>query len=492
MNIKNLCQSFLLIEKNNSLFAKYNTSELPLWSLVRFPIWSSILLVQKLELTQAWSSYRDKSILSKMLPGLNLIKGTIRRNTFIGLKENDFLFLGIGQREKVKNQYFDIYMDYLIRELSDYKILSMIKTGGHHFNPLPFENYKYFDALNLKTLIKGKLSRKDDEIILKLKEILNIIINYFDLKINYSKVIDDLYFDKVFNFIQYREAFRRILDKVKPKIIFENDHYGIKSIAVNVVANRLNIPTVEIQHGTINNYHIGYNYQNLGKNETVSFLPKYIFMFGEYWKRNCKLPISEKNKIVTGFPHFEEKRKMTSHIKKNAKQILVISQALVGEALSNLIFDLAKKLTNGFTIVYKLHPAEYHNWQGRYIQLLKLPTITIVDPSSSKTLYEYFAESTYQIGVFSTALYEGLAYNLKTFVVNLPGHEYLYDLIEAKYVILVKSADDIISNLNPDRQNIDQISNDLWEENALKNMHHAINEILLKNQNRDTINKEPR
>ena len=68
---------------------------------------------------------------------------------------------------------------------------------------------------------------------------------------------------------------------------------------------------------------------------------------------------------------------------------------------------------------------------------------------NSKTpLYKLFAQSKYQVGAFSTAIYEGLMFNCKTFIVDVPGVEYLDDLVEKNYVFKISDIDDLSDNLN--------------------------------------------
>ena len=64
--------------------------------------------------------------------------------------------------------------------------------------------------------------------------------------------------------------------------------------------------------------------------------------------------------------------------------------------------------------------------------------------NSEIPLYELMAKSNYQIGAFSTAIYEGLMFNCKTFIVDVPGTEYLNDLIEKGYVFKISDVDDLI------------------------------------------------
>lgn len=480
MDIQELVQRFLAAEKEYNLFEAYSNEEIPLWFLLRFPVWSSIILVKKLNLSQAWSSYKEQTLKSQFNIGLRILKGTITHNPFVGLKEHDFLFLGSQKMEEISGYFYDIYMDYLLLTLEEYTCLNLIRTGGKHYHPHVTKNIKYLDAVNLMTLIKSKIFKKNKVILNQIKGILGIFSDRFDIEMNMDTEANRLYFDKVFNYIEYKKAFEKILIKVRPKVIFETSHYGIKSIAVNITSHEMNIPTIELQHGIINQYHIGYNYVNLKSGNIYPPLPRYIFLFGEYWKKACKLPIYEQNKIVTGFPHFESRRKVIGKISKKSKQILFLSQRLIGIELAKIAYDLARKISEEYRIVYKLHPAEYFDWKERYEWLSELPNVEIPDKDSKKSLYHLFAESEAQVGVFSTAIYEGLGFNLRTFVVNLPGHEYMNDLIESGFVSLVSSVDEIIEGLDKNHKDISEISQQMWKDNALSTMKSKIESVARK------------
>ena len=149
----------------------------------------------------------------------------------------------------------------------------------------------------------------------------------------------------------------------------------------------------------------------------------------------------------------------------NQKQILFISQGVIGKYLSKLAYELADNLNQNemeeddnedYTFIYKLHPGEYGTWRENYDYLTKaideFDNFTVID-KSEPPLYELFAKSNYQIGAFSTAIYEGLAFNCKTFIIDVPGVEYLDDLINKNIVKKVKSSEELINYLKEDEDN---------------------------------------
>ena len=93
------------------------------------------------------------------------------------------------------------------------------------------------------------------------------------------------------------------------------------------------------------------------------------------------------------------------------------------------------KLINKFSefqILYKLHPEEYDMYK-KYPSYSKLASYKNLIFLEECNLYEIMSKSKIQIGVFSTALYEGLGLSCNTFLYNLNGVEYMQDVIDSEY-----------------------------------------------------------
>jgi hypothetical protein len=145
--------------------------------------------------------------------------------------------------------------------------------------------------------------------------------------------------------------------------------------------------------------------------------PDYFFSYGEFWSEAVDLPVPEENVYVIGYPHMEQTYEQYADCPTN-EQIVVISQPSVGEELSRLAATLSDSARLSAPIVYKLHPKEYEDWRERYPWLTD-SGVDIV--SEEPSLYQLFAESTAQIGVHSTALFEGLRFDLDTYLFEQLG-----------------------------------------------------------------------
>ena len=97
-----------------------------------------------------------------------------------------------------------------------------------------------------------------------------------------------------------------------------------------------------------------------------------------------------------------------------------------------------------YQIYYKLHPEEYILYKGyqSYTELALFKNIFFLKDCD---LYKELAESAYQIGVFSTALYEGMSFNCKTILYNLAGIDYILEKFNNDQIEIYKN--DIISNI---------------------------------------------
>ena len=159
--------------------------------------------------------------------------------------------------------------------------------------------------------------------------------------------------------------------------------------------------------------------------------------------------------------------------------ILFISQGTIGKELSKFATDLRGMLeVEKYEIIYKLHPGEYDRWKAEYPWLIN-KGILVVDQNIHDMHY-YFSQADIQVGIYSTALYEGLAYHLRTYVLPLYGHHYLEELVELGIVKIIRYPNELLECISIDdlrhQLNIDR----LWQPNSLNNMIMSINAIIKK------------
>jgi len=270
-----------------------------------------------------------------------------------------------------------------------------------------------------------------EEDINELYLLLNNINKIFDISIDDDKAIKEIK-NIILVYRLSKKYYEKILNKIKPKIIIEVCSYGFSRFLFNELAKKRGIKIVELQHGTMGKYDISYNFY---KKLELDTFPEYIYLFGEYWKNNTKFPLGKENLVVTGFPYFESRLKeLKKNCRKNSKKenILFISQGTVGKKLSQLAVQLNKIIDHKkYNIIFKLHPGEYDRWESEY-PWLKKSNIEIVS-NNKKDIYYYFSKCNFQVGVSSTAIFEGLGFDLKTFIYKVHGYKYMKYLYENNY-----------------------------------------------------------
>jgi hypothetical protein len=90
-------------------------------------------------------------------------------------------------------------------------------------------------------------------------------------------------------------------------------------------------------------------------------------------------------------------------------------------------------------VIYKLHPGEVNRWREAYPWLLD-SEVTVID-GQTPSLYELFAQSRAQVGVGSTAVYEGLCFDLETYVYDVDGASKLIPLVQTGAARRIDSVD---------------------------------------------------
>lgn len=293
-------------------------------------------------------------------------------------------------------------------------------------------------------VLRIKFSEEEKRILLKIQ---TKIEDYFCLEIDFLQIVKKN--------LLYRKGempfYRALLKKIKPKRVILVVSYGKETLIE--LCKEIGITVIELQHGVLNSMHVGYSFPR--RNQQKRTFPDYFLTWGDYWKESTNLPIPKERVFSTGYPFFEEQaltntEKINKKKIKQQQQILFLSQGSIGRKLSKIAVELSEKHTP-YRIIYKTHPEEFSRWKKDYPWLYK-SNVEVIDNKKGVSLYQLFAQSQVQVGVYSTAIYEGLYFGLRTYIVNLPGVEYMDYLIQNRYATMVCSAEEISKQLNDNNQ----------------------------------------
>jgi hypothetical protein len=233
--------------------------------------------------------------------------------------------------------------------------------------------------------------------------------------------------------------YKRLLDRVRPEVAVIVVSYGKETFIEACQSN--GIPVVELQHGVIHPDHLGYSYSG---SRTKEMFPDYLLTWGEFWEDRVEFPIPDERVIPVGYPYLEQRRNQYTDV-ASKDQILFISQGTIGEQLSKFAIKVDQHPDIDYNVVYKLHPGEYDRWREEYPWLVNADFEAI--NGSEPPLYQLFAESSVQVGVGSTAVYEGLAFDLETYIYDYPGSEVLQPLVAENSAEIVSSVEELAGKL---------------------------------------------
>lgn len=438
-----VASSFRSFELNHSLF-ELQIDDVPIWEQLRRKVYTQIN--RKKGVGQAHTSIGDDW--QDYIFGVSLfLRNVFIKNPFFTQKE-DILFLGAQRRKRREDGcWWDLYSDP-VHENCDYDYVHFEKPYLlSHCSPAKTDNLRYLELITfggkiqqIFNLNKPNISNED---IRRLEHISEAIQNEFDADVDIVSMARKTLHARQSTLWLYQQ----LLKRVDPKLAVVVTSYTNETFVE--ACKKQGIPIVELQHGVIHQNHLGYSYPEPRIKKTF---PDYLLVWGEYWKNVVEYPIPNDRVIPVGYPYLEQTVEMYEG-RQSIDQILFISQGTIGRQLSKLAMKINKHPNINSDIVYKLHPGEYDRWRDEYPWLTDAG-FEIID-SSDPPLYELFAESSVQVGVYSTAVYEGLAFDLETYVYDCSGSDVLEPLIKEGSAELISSADDLATSLGAEKNSFE-------------------------------------
>ncbi|TFG34229.1 hypothetical protein EU527_04210 [Candidatus Thorarchaeota archaeon] len=467
-NLKEQYLKFLQLEEELGLFYR-KIGGIRYWELSRVEVF---LTLYERKVGGGPSKPSKFKGLTKLLFYIKSLFNLLKNPFFCSQKE--ILFSG-GQRRVLTEdgKWWDIHIDPLLDKLNLSYMSLEYPINLEHYGPTKTSFLYYFDVLITIGFLRRKLGLTKIHITADDLEILRQI----QAEVNRRFEVNLDILDIIINRLHERQALfplcLKLLKRVKPKLVVMVTNYARKSLVE--ACKLLKIPTIEIQHGVISPYHPGYSFPKCAYNN-VDF-PNYLLVFGDYWKDVAAYPINKENIISVGYPYLEKKIQQYSRSKRK-KQIVFISQSRIGVPISKFAVNLCNVPDLDYKIIYKLHPREVSDWRTRYPWLASA-NIEVIDTLGTD-LYKLLGESMIQVGVSSTAIYEGLAYGLRTFLLDVLGVEYFDTLIQTKLVHKVSSVDEMVRLLRSNEKEESVDSSILFSPDGVEQTINFLNSIYNK------------
>jgi hypothetical protein len=181
---------------------------------------------------------------------------------------------------------------------------------------------------------------------------------------------------------------------------------------------------IETQHGLISDQDIFYCLPAaIIPVRKKALFPDLMLVYGEYWKHVLLKGNEFTNEQiqVIGYYLYEKKQEESEQIVQlkewmgNKKVILVTTQTFLHESFVKYVKWLSQDIQNrnlNYVIIVKTHPSEKH---GLYSELETEECVKIVN----EPLPSLFAITDMHVSIYSTTLYEGLRFGLKSYSLDV-------------------------------------------------------------------------
>ena len=229
-------------------------------------------------------------------------------------------------------------------------------------------------------------------------------------------------------------VYRSLLQRLAPRCVLLVR--SAQQEALVAAAKDLRIPVAELQHGSPARGKLNYDYgSGVGKRCFVDVFAA----FGPFWTEDVRLPLADDAIVDLGFPWLSAERARHAGTARRDR-LLVLSQPDRAEVLTEFCVNLAGRLPPGIEMLFRPHPEERAGGEARFARLRAAGIEVQDDPAVD--LYALFAASRWQLGVYSTALYEGLAFGCACFVLRTAGSELMRRVVDLGLARFVDAPED--------------------------------------------------
>jgi hypothetical protein len=445
MTLKEIQLRFNQIEKNNIEIFNHKINNVYFWKLVRFIIHLEVVRYHSNKSSSILKKQRNnffKKISYVLLDDIKILIYKQRKFE----KDSENIVFNSGRFVLYEKKYIDPITHFIKEKLS---ITKNIITFDPH---IIHDQKKYAIKPNYAIPLRSLRKIKERFIRLRIddmsKDILTKIEKDFELELGLKINLSKLIYNAVRNFIVLKRYYKRIIRKIEAKNLYLVCSYGMEPLIS--ACNDLKINVIELQHGVLNNYHMGYSFPT----KSVKYFPDEILFFGDWWHNYTNIPLTKSKRIIWGYEYLNRQKELYSNLKKTSSSILILTQ---GDNTIDIITFLKNFiLTNKkYKISIKFHPSEYLGWEKKYPEILKLESqsfIRIIN-NLNENLHYTLAKTEKVIGVSSTSIYEALAFNCECFILDLSGWEYLENLIEQKLIIKIDNENEVKNKIRIKLQN---------------------------------------
>jgi hypothetical protein len=447
-DLKTVCEALFEMEQKLGLLS-WDIEGVKIWQHLRMHLYYSIthrLGVLEKHRAGALPSSLGGLVRLRVQIALRMLAGLLKAylNLPSGDGKIDTLLVSHGRVFDGDTGPYDPYLDPYIKDLErnnvDYLLLEMPENGVYRLAST-YDNCFSLPALRnvllralrrIRFRIQGRFAfrQMDLDCMLDIERTLQQQLGLkFDIDLK-KFIWDHLVFFS-YNYGIYWQLLRK---RAPSRVLLTTSYFKAPLIKA---ARDLGIEVIEIQHGTCSRYHLGYSFPGAGA--VPEYFPDTFHAWGKFWTDITPFP--PVRIVHTGNRHFRAFRDGYYSLGRKPRQIAIISQPVISARLPAMLAQYREALA-AYDIVYKLHPFEYEQAEPSP-QLARIVTWPNVSLAKKTDIYRLFAESSFVIGVFSTALYEAVGFGCKPLLVDLPGIEYMQPFIEKYGIPVLRQGSDL-------------------------------------------------
>jgi hypothetical protein len=224
--------------------------------------------------------------------------------------------------------------------------------------------------------------------------------------------------------------------------LYLTNAYGTPNRAVVHAAGNAGARVIELQHGFISRYHLGYSWPG---RPDVPYSPDELWCFGSYWPETTPLPKSMGWRVI-GAPYVRALAEAEGSARDD-NLVVFTSQGVIGRRLFPIALETARRRPDK-TIVFRLHPNEARESYEALLADAGGAPENFAISHQTPNIFALLASASIQVGVFSTTLFEGMTLGTRTVIVDMPGVEYMRPAVERGDVLFVGDVDELAARLD--------------------------------------------
>lgn len=225
--------------------------------------------------------------------------------------------------------------------------------------------------------------------------------------------------------------------------LYLTNAYGAANRAVVHGARATGARIVELQHGFISPYHLGYSWPG---RPDVPYSPDELWCFGRFWPETTPLPKHTRHRVI-GAPYVKKLAQEAAGLPRDENLVIFTSQGVIGRKLFDVAVDVARRRPDKH-FIYRLHPNEALEDYQALMDAVQERPLNLALSHGTPNIFALLASSAIQVGAFSTTLFEGMSLGTRTIVIEMAGSEYMRPAVARGDVLMVRTPEELAAKLD--------------------------------------------